>query len=134
VDLAYISIGTLEFLIGDMDCDRDVDFDDIDDLVLGLNDPLAYEQLVGLPPSRKGDTDADGDLDFDDIAGFVEILNPHSVAANRLALAEPSCEGLLLMSALLLVPILRRRARAPTSSPLAGESFQADFLAPAKLN
>jgi len=61
---------------GDMDCDGDVDFDDIDDLVLGLTNPTQYEDQFGIPPDLKGDTDGDGDLDFDDIPGFVDILTP----------------------------------------------------------
>lgn len=63
------------FMTGDMDCDGDVDFDDIDDFVLGLNSPQDYENQFGVPPEMKGDTDGDGDLDFDDIDEFVSILN-----------------------------------------------------------
>ncbi|MFV1968534.1 MAG: hypothetical protein ACC628_24185 [Pirellulaceae bacterium] len=61
-------------LVGDMDLDNDVDFDDIDDFVFGLNDPGLYESTFGVPPVRNGDTDGDGDQDFDDIPGFVDIL------------------------------------------------------------
>ena len=60
---------------GDMDCDGDVDFDDINDFVLGLNSPADYESMYGIPPSVKGDIDMDGDQDFDDISGFVGILS-----------------------------------------------------------
>lgn len=60
--------------LGDMDCDGDVDFDDIEGLVLGLTDPVAYESLHDIPASIKGDVDGDGDLDFDDIGPFVELL------------------------------------------------------------
>jgi hypothetical protein len=63
---------------GDLDCDSDVDFDDIDDLILGLTDPAAYEALFGMSADVKGDTDGDGNLDFDDIAGFVEMLTATS--------------------------------------------------------
>lgn len=66
-------------LTGDMDCDGDVDFDDIDDFVLGLQNPSDYEANFGVPPSFKGDTDGDGDQDFDDIGGFVDILQPAGV-------------------------------------------------------
>jgi hypothetical protein len=59
---------------GDMDFDGDVDFDDVDDFVLGLNDPVTYEQTYAALPSLHGDLDADGDLDFDDIAGFASLL------------------------------------------------------------
>jgi hypothetical protein len=64
----------LEVLRGDMDCDGDVDFDDIDPFVLGLNNAAQYELDFGLPPEAKGDMDGDGDFDFDDIDGFVAAL------------------------------------------------------------
>ena len=57
-----------------MDFDGAVDFDDVDDFVLGLNDPVTYEQTYAALPSLHGDLDADGDLDFDDIAGFASLL------------------------------------------------------------
>jgi hypothetical protein len=75
--------------MGDSDCDGDVDFDDIDDFVLGLNNAAAYEDLYGVPPSLKGDTDGDSDLDFDDIAGFVTVLSGSS-APNIQPIPEPS--------------------------------------------
>jgi hypothetical protein len=59
---------------GDMDVDGDVDFDDIDDFVMGLSDPLGYEALHGIPASFNGDIDGDGDFDFDDIDDFVAVL------------------------------------------------------------
>jgi hypothetical protein len=59
---------------GDMDDDGDVDFDDIPFFVLGLSDPVTYEDEFGFPASSTGDMDTDGDLDFDDIAGFVAVL------------------------------------------------------------
>jgi hypothetical protein len=65
---------TTSALLGDMDCDGDVDFDDIDPFVLGLNEPDEYETLFGVPPEAKGDMDGDGDFDFDDIPGFVDAL------------------------------------------------------------
>ena len=60
---------------GDMDCDGNVDFDDISPFVLALTNPAAYESTMGVPADLKGDTDGDGDLDFDDIDDFVAILN-----------------------------------------------------------
>jgi hypothetical protein len=60
---------------GDMDLDGNVDFDDIDEFVFALVDPVAYEQAMLVEPSVQGDTDGDGDLDFDDIPGFVGVLN-----------------------------------------------------------
>jgi hypothetical protein len=76
-------------ILGDMDGDLDVDFDDIDDFVLGLTDPMAYENLFGVPAFAKGDTDRDGDLDFDDIGGFVALLTGPASEGIR-AVPEPS--------------------------------------------
>jgi len=73
--------------IADMDLDGTVDFDDIDDLVLGLNDAAGYQDLYGVPAPIHGDTDDDNDLDFDDIAGFVSIL---TAGSERNVVTEPS--------------------------------------------
>ncbi len=81
-------------VLGDMDCDSDVDFDDIDDFVLGLNMPQEYENRFGVPPEGKGDTDGDGDLDFDDIDDFVAILNSPLSAGTR-TVPEPGAAALL---------------------------------------
>ncbi len=85
----------LQVTLGDMDCDGDVDFDDIDDFVLGLNDAAAYQAVFGLPPSAKGDTDSDGDLDFDDIQGFVNLLGV-GVTGDARAVPEPGMDVLIL--------------------------------------
>ncbi len=77
-------------LVGDTDCDGDVDFDDIDAFVLGLTSPPAYEAQFGLRPSLKGDTDRDGDQDFDDIPGLVDILT-----GNIIGVPEPAAIWLL---------------------------------------
>jgi hypothetical protein len=122
VEWAHVSITTFEWLAGDVDFDQDVDFDDIDDFVLGLNDPAAYEQLFGLPPSRKGDTDEDGDLDFDDIASFVDILNGAAPRASHFALPEPRYEEFLFMSAAALSCAWRQGRRQRAQGP--GASFQ----------
>jgi hypothetical protein len=82
-----------------------VDFDDIDDFVVGLNNPEAYEMLFGVPPSLKGDTDGDDDQDFDDIPGFVEIL---SSAATH---AVPEPKSLALCLGVLLSLAVARRTR-----------------------
>ena len=72
-----IDIGAFEVqLPGDMDFDGDVDFDDIEGFVLGLNDPAAYQAFHGAPPSWNGDADGDGDQDFDDIDDFLALLTP----------------------------------------------------------
>ncbi|MFV1969254.1 MAG: PEP-CTERM sorting domain-containing protein, partial [Pirellulaceae bacterium] len=80
---------------GDFDLDGDVDFDDIDELVLALNSSAAYEDAFGLPAHLVGDVDGDGDHDFDDIDGFVALLTGGSAAAQ--AVPEPSAAVLLLI-------------------------------------
>ncbi len=86
---------------GDMDCDGDVDFDDIDDFVLGLTDPGTYESTFGLPPRAKGDIDKDGDQDFDDIPGFVNIL----IAPDSQSIPEPSSVLLIALAALAMASL-----------------------------
>ncbi len=84
-------------LRGDMDLDEDVDFDDIDDFVLALLDPDAYEQLYGALPVLNGDIDEDDDVDFDDIDDFVLVLTNNASAAARQAAtsmaARPAAPG-----------------------------------------
>jgi len=69
-------------LLGDMNHDDRVDFDDIGPFVQGLEDPAAYAAIYGVPGSDNGDIDGDGDLDFDDIPGFVSLLGGMSVSAS----------------------------------------------------
>jgi hypothetical protein len=76
-------------LTGDMDLDGDVDFDDVDNFVLGLNDAAAYKSMFGISSSVGGDTDGDGDHDFDDIDGFVTIVVAH-MNAHAATVPEPS--------------------------------------------
>jgi hypothetical protein len=61
-------------LAGDMDHDGDVDFDDIDDLVLAMNDAAGYKALYGVDAVLGGDMNDDGKIDDDDIADFVARL------------------------------------------------------------
>jgi hypothetical protein len=61
-------------LLGDMDGDGDLDFDDVTGLVLGLNNSVAYESEYGLAAVIHGDLDQDGDLDFDDLDDFTALL------------------------------------------------------------
>jgi hypothetical protein len=87
-----------QLLLGDLDCDGDVDFDDIDDFVLGLTDPQEYENQFGLAPEVKGDTDGDGDIDFDDIDDFVAILTAADSAGTQ-TVPEPGTAALFLLGA-----------------------------------
>jgi len=75
-------------LLGDMDLNGTIDFDDITEFAFGLTDAAGYETSHGLPPVVHGDTDANGIFDFDDIAGFVTIL-----ADSRLQAGASSAEG-----------------------------------------
>jgi T5SS/PEP-CTERM-associated repeat protein len=92
-----LSSFVLAALTGDMDCDGDVDFDDIDDFVLGLNNPEEYENQIGVPPETKGDTDGDGDMDFDDIDDFVSILTSSNLLV-ALSVPEPVTAMLMCLA------------------------------------
>ncbi len=61
-------------LAGDMDCDGDVDFDDINGFVLALTGETGYAAAYPACYFGLGDADGDGDVDFDDIDPFVALL------------------------------------------------------------
>jgi hypothetical protein len=94
--------------LGDMDRDHDTDREDIDAMVLGLRDQLAYLTLTaGVPLWESGDVhppgSPDGDFDFDDVAELVAMeLYPLLGSGSGSSLAadtqvpEPS-PGLLLL-------------------------------------
>ncbi|MFV2065811.1 MAG: hypothetical protein ACC645_02445 [Pirellulales bacterium] len=104
----------VEALAGDMDFNERVDFDDIDDFVLGLTDAEGYEDLYGVPPSLAGDTDGNGEFDFDDISGFVGLLSGSSaVAAEAQAVPEPGT-AMLAVFAILFLFGTRLQGRPPT--------------------
>jgi hypothetical protein len=60
--------------LGDMDCDGDVDFFDIDPFVAKLGCPGAGASCDDACPWQNGDVDQDGDVDFFDIDPFVGRL------------------------------------------------------------
>jgi len=68
---------SLEYLVlvGDVNCDGFIDFDDINPFVLALADPDAY--AVQFPDCRllNADCDFDGAVTFDDINAFVALLS-----------------------------------------------------------
>ncbi|MEW6249261.1 MAG: hypothetical protein AB1716_01325 [Planctomycetota bacterium] len=65
----------LQQLLGDLNGDRRISFDDINPFVLGLSDPAAFaQQYPGVDLRRAGDFNRDGRFDFDDINGFVDLL------------------------------------------------------------
>lgn len=59
---------------GDLDCDGDVDFDDISAFILALNGQAGYEAAYPDCEWLNADTDFDGDVDFDDIVPFVNLI------------------------------------------------------------
>jgi len=61
-------------ILGDMDCDHDVDFDDINPFVLALSGEAAYYAEYPDCHWLNADCDEDGDVDFDDINPFVAQL------------------------------------------------------------
>jgi len=109
--------GAESYNLGDMDRDHNYDRDDIDAMVLGLRDQLAYLMLtVGVPLWESGDVDPpgspDGDFDFDDVAELINLglyPAPGSGSGSSLAdllatgtpIPEPSA-GLLLVIGILL--------------------------------
>ena len=63
-----------QFVTGDMDCDDDVDFDDIDPFVLALNGQAGYEAQYPDCNWMNADCDDDGQVNFADIDAFVALL------------------------------------------------------------
>ena len=57
-----------------MNCDGQVNFDDIDPFVLALADPTGYAESFPNCNIYNGDINQDTTVDFDDIDGFVTCL------------------------------------------------------------
>ncbi|MEW6199714.1 MAG: M14 family zinc carboxypeptidase [Planctomycetota bacterium] len=62
------------FLVGDINCDGNVDFGDINPFVLALTNPAAYVTLYPNCPFENRDINGDGFCDFGDINPFVRLL------------------------------------------------------------
>ena len=77
-DLAIVDMGADEFashVYGDLNCDDEVSFDDINPFVLALSNPAAYRKAYPDCELLLGDINCDGKLDFDDINPFVALLS-----------------------------------------------------------
>lgn len=62
-------------VMGDMDYNQSVQFEDVDDFVLALLDPSLYmDTHNGALPHARGDLNGDGQVNAADIADFVDIL------------------------------------------------------------
>ncbi len=63
-----------ELCLGDMDCNGEINFDDISLFVFAIGNQSGWEATYPDCPWLNGDTDEDGDVDFDDIAIFVALI------------------------------------------------------------
>jgi hypothetical protein len=61
-------------LMGDLDCDGDVDFADINPFILRLSNETQYVTTYPNCPDANGDINTDGSVDFGDINPFVSLL------------------------------------------------------------
>lgn len=95
-DIAFVS-----HVLGDMDGDGDLDFDDVEAFVLGLNHPDEFEVMYGLAPVLRGDMDQNGTFDFDDIALFSAVFGEPPAAQ---AVPEPASLALLVIAIGLIAP------------------------------
>lgn len=76
------TVGTVEveayvYPIGDLNCDGEVDFGDINPFILALSNPAGYMAQFPDCDIKNGDINQDGKVDFGDINPFVTLLtNP----------------------------------------------------------
>jgi len=96
----FTGISDPSILLGDVNFDADIDFDDIDAMVLGLTDPNAYVATFGVDPVRRGDTNEDQDFDFDDITGFVNLLGGVAGGSRVQTVPEPATSIFALIALL----------------------------------
>jgi len=66
--------GLIDVVAGDLNCDGNVDFADINPFVLRLTDPAGYRLAFPDCPDAHGDINSDGEVDFGDINPFVRLL------------------------------------------------------------
>ena len=76
MDAAYALVirGVLRGLKGDVNCDGNIDFGDINPFVLLLTNPAAWQAQYPTCPMSNGDINEDGVVNFGDINPFVRLL------------------------------------------------------------
>ena len=67
-------VTTTTLLLGDLNCDGGVTFDDINPFVLALSNPAGYQAAYPNCDLLNGDCNGDGAVTFDDINPFVALL------------------------------------------------------------
>ncbi|MBK9126407.1 MAG: EndoU domain-containing protein [Phycisphaerales bacterium] len=84
-ELVYDAAGNLVRVdvVGDLNCDGEVTFDDLDAFMLALTDPSGYAQSHPDCRLLLGDVNGDGQLTFDDIDYWVAFVGVSAVAADR---------------------------------------------------
>jgi len=75
-DYALVVTGAVgnQYAIGDLNCDGDVNFGDINPFVLALSDPGGYGSTYPDCDRMLADINEDGKVDFGDINPFVALL------------------------------------------------------------
>ena len=100
----------VDFVLGDMDGDGDLDNFDIQPFELALTDEALWESTYGLDDAQdRGDIDNDGDLDNFDIQPFETLLTSGGLASATAAVPEPSALALAALGLLGLVMARRRQ-------------------------
>jgi hypothetical protein len=75
-DVEIWGFGGPSTLPGDLNCDGQIDFGDINPFVLALTSPGAYATAYPACDILNADTNEDGTVDFGDINPFVDLLTP----------------------------------------------------------
>jgi len=74
-DVEIWGLLTLEWVVGDLNCDGVASFADINPFVLRLSNPVAYWTTFPACADSNGDINGDGAVDFGDISPFVALLS-----------------------------------------------------------
>jgi hypothetical protein len=75
LDGASFSFTVVQFIHGDLNCDGQVNFGDINPFVLRLSNPALYQSQYPNCPDANGDCSGDGQVNFGDINPFVALLS-----------------------------------------------------------